>query len=42
MNIHQPVLPTTTIVIPNVFVLKTQTMNPNISHMTIPINYHTI
>jgi hypothetical protein len=39
MNIHQPVLPTITIAIPNVFVLRTQAMNLNIGHMVIPINY---
>jgi hypothetical protein len=42
MNIHQPTLPTTTIIIPNVFILGTQTMNPSIGHMTIPIKYKTI
>jgi len=38
MNFHQPVLPTTTIVIPNVLVLETQAMNPSISHTTIHVN----
>jgi hypothetical protein len=41
MNTHQLVFPTTTIAVPNVFVLGTQAMNPNISHMAIPINYQT-
>jgi hypothetical protein len=39
MNTHQLVFPTTTIAIPNVFVLKIQAMNPNISHIAIPVNY---
>jgi hypothetical protein len=30
MNVHQHVLPTITIVVPNVFVLGTQAMNPSI------------
>jgi hypothetical protein len=41
MNIHQPILPTTTITIHNVFVLKTQAMNFNIGHTTIPTDYQT-
>jgi hypothetical protein len=41
MNTHQLVLPTTTIAIPNVFVLRTQAMNPSIGHMAIPVNYQT-
>jgi hypothetical protein len=39
MNIHQHVLPTTTITIPNVTVLRTQAINPNIGHTIVPINY---
>jgi len=42
MNVHQPVLPTTTIIVPNVSILKTQAMNPSIIHTTIFINYQTI
>ncbi len=42
MNIHQPILPTTTIVIPNVFVLGTQSMNANIGHMAVDVNYHIV
>ncbi len=42
MNIHQFVLPTITIAVLNVFVLGTQTMNPNIGHTIIPINYQPI
>jgi hypothetical protein len=30
MNVHQPIPPTNTTTIPNVFVLGTQTMNPKI------------
>jgi hypothetical protein len=41
MNVHQLVLSTTTLIVPNVFVLRTQVMNPSIGHMTIPINYQT-
>jgi len=41
MNVDQPVLSTTTIVIPNVSILKTQAMNPSINHMAIFINYQT-
>jgi hypothetical protein len=39
MNTHQHVLPTTTIAVPNVFVLRTQTTNPSIGHTTILVNY---
>jgi hypothetical protein len=39
MNVHQHVLPTTTIAIPNVSALGTQTMSPNIGHTTINVNY---
>ncbi len=38
MNTHQPILPSTTIIIPNVFVLRIQTMNLHIGHMIIPIH----
>jgi hypothetical protein len=41
MNVHQPILPTTKIIVPNVFILGNQSMNPSIVHTTIPINYHT-
>jgi hypothetical protein len=41
MNIHQPVLPTTTIAVPNVSMLGTQAMNHSIGHMVVPINYQT-
>jgi hypothetical protein len=41
MNVHQHVLPTITIAIPNVFVSKTQAMNPSIVHTTILVNYRT-
>jgi hypothetical protein len=36
---HQLVLPTITIAIPNVSILRTQAMNPSIGHTTIPIIY---
>ncbi len=39
MNVHQPILPTIIIVIPNVFILGTQAMNPSIVHIMVPINY---
>jgi hypothetical protein len=39
MNVHQLVLPTTTIIVPNVFVLGTKAMNPGIVHTTIFVNY---
>jgi hypothetical protein len=39
MNIHQLVLPTTTIAIPNVSILGTQAMYPNTVHTTIHVNY---
>jgi hypothetical protein len=38
-NVHQHVLPTTTIVEPNVSILGIQAMNPSIGHTVIPINY---
>jgi hypothetical protein len=41
MNVHQPILPTITTIIPNVFTLGNQAMNPNIGHTTIPVNYQT-
>jgi hypothetical protein len=41
MNVHQHVLSTITIVIPNVSILGTQAMNLNIGHMAILINCQT-
>jgi hypothetical protein len=41
MNVHQLVLPTTTIVLPNVYVLRTQAMNFSIGHTIILVNYQT-
>jgi hypothetical protein len=41
MNIHQHFFPTTTTIVPNVFVLRTQAMNPSISRTIILINYQT-
>jgi hypothetical protein len=42
MNTPQHILSTTTIVVPNVFILGTQAMNPNIGHIIILVNYQTI
>jgi hypothetical protein len=39
MNVHQPILPNITTIIPNVFVVKTQAMDLTIGYITIPINY---
>jgi len=39
MNVHQLVFPTTIITIPNMYVLRTQTMNPSTIHTIILINY---
>lgn len=39
MNVHQPVIPTPIVVLPNVYVLGIQPMNPSIGHTPIPINY---
>ncbi len=39
MNVYQTILPTTTIVVPNMIVLGTQVMNLSIGHMAKPINY---
>jgi hypothetical protein len=39
MNVHQHVLPTTTIIVPNVSILGTQAMNPNIGHTVVHVNY---
>jgi hypothetical protein len=41
MNVHQFVFPTTTTILPHVFVLWNQAMNPSIGHTTMPINYQT-
>jgi hypothetical protein len=41
MSIHQHVFPTTITTIPNVYVLGIQTMNPNIRHTAILVNYRT-
>ncbi len=41
MNVHQPVLINTITSIPNVFVLGTQAMNPNINYTVVPLNYQT-
>jgi hypothetical protein len=41
MNNHQPILPTTTITIPNLFVLITEAMNPSTGHTIILVNHQT-
>jgi hypothetical protein len=41
MNTHQPILPTTIVVIPNVFILETEAMNPSIGHRVVHVNYQT-
>jgi hypothetical protein len=41
MNTHQLVFPTIIIAVSNVFVLWIQTMNLNIGHMAILVNYQT-
>jgi hypothetical protein len=39
MNVHQPILPNIITIVPIVFVLGIQAMNPSIRYTTIPINY---
>jgi hypothetical protein len=41
MNTHQPILPTITIVVSNVSILRIQAMNPSIGHTSILVNYQT-
>jgi hypothetical protein len=41
MNVHQPIFLTTTIVVPNVSILRILAMNFNIGHTIILINYKT-
>jgi hypothetical protein len=41
MNVHKPILPTTIIVVPNVYVLGTQAMNLSIIYTIVPMNYQT-
>jgi hypothetical protein len=41
MNVHQHVLPTTIIILPNVSIIGIQAMNPNIGHIAIIVNYQT-
>jgi hypothetical protein len=35
MNIHQPIIPIITTILPNVSILGNQFVNPNIGHMVI-------
>ncbi len=39
VNVHQPVIPTTTTILPNVFVLGDQPLNLSVGHMAIPISH---
>jgi hypothetical protein len=39
MNVHQPIFPTTIIVVPNVFILGIQAMNFSMAHMVVLVNY---
>jgi hypothetical protein len=39
MNVHQPIIPTTTTKLPNVPMQGTQTMHLNFSHMAILVSY---
>jgi hypothetical protein len=39
MNVHQPIIPTITIILPYVPIQGVQVMNPNIGHTIAPINY---
>jgi len=41
MNTHKHVLPTTTIAVPNVSILRTQALNPSIGHMIVHVIYQT-
>ncbi len=39
MNVHHPIIPTITIILPYMPIQRVQVMNPNIGHMAVPINY---
>jgi hypothetical protein len=39
LNVHQPIFPNTTTVVPNVFVVKTRAMNLSIGYTIVLINY---
>jgi hypothetical protein len=39
MNVHQLIFPIITTIVPNVFILGVQAMNPDIGYTIIPINY---
>ncbi len=41
MNIHQPIFPNITTIVPNVSILRTEAMNPSIGYITIHVNYQT-
>jgi len=40
MNVHQPIFPNTTTVVPNVFVVRTQVMNPSINILKFSMRWH--
>jgi hypothetical protein len=40
MNVYQPILPNTTTIIPNVFVVGTQAMNPSINIFKFLMRWH--
>jgi hypothetical protein len=39
MNVHQPIIPTLIIILPNVYVLRIQPMNPSIGHTPVLVSY---
>ncbi len=39
MNVHQFIIPITTIILPNALVQGIQIMNPNFGHITILVSY---
>ncbi len=39
MNVHQPIIPTLIIILPNVYVLGIQPMNLSIGHTPVAISY---
>jgi len=40
MNVHQPILPSITTIVPNVFVVGTQAMNPSINILKFLMRWH--
>ncbi len=39
MNVHQPIIPTITITLPNVSILGNQPVNPSIGHMAVLVSH---